>query len=137
MKVLLTYIGPENAIKVDFPIIPDYDSRILLSDADYKKMVKIVYDQFKQVSMDLGATKKEKEMAVRMYIENATVQHIDIVWDEEDQAYLPMVSMSQPMPDDIDDIDEDFDNDFNSFDDIDEKPHHKAHTHGKKKKLFN
>lgn len=138
MKVLLTYIGPENAIKVDFPMIPDYDSRILLSDADYKKMVKIVYDQFKQVSLDLGATKKEKEMAVRMYIENATVQYVDIVWDEEDQAYLPLISMSHPINEDLeDDMEEEFDDDFNDFDDIDEKPHHKAHTHGKKKKLFN
>ena len=139
MKVLLTYIGSENAIKVDFPIIPDYDSRILLSSADYKKMVKIVLDQFKQVSLDIGATKKEKEMAVRMYIENATVQFVDIVWDEEDQAYLPLISMSHPINENLDeDTDEDFDDDFNDFDDdIDEKPHHKAHTHGKKKKLFN
>ncbi|MBO4876013.1 MAG: hypothetical protein J5542_11975 [Bacteroidales bacterium] len=139
MKVLLTYINPENAIKVDFPIIPDYDSRVLLSPSDYKKMVKIVLDQFKQVSLDLGATKKENEIAVRMYIENATVQHIDIVWDEYEQAYLPLVSMSHPINDDFDDdMEEEFDDDFNDFDDnIEEKPHHKAHTHGKKKKLFN
>ncbi|MBO7572531.1 MAG: hypothetical protein J6T48_10325 [Bacteroidales bacterium] len=132
MKVLLTYIGPDDAIKVDFPIIPQYDSRVLLSTYDYKKVVKIVYDQFKKVSLDLGATKKEKEMAVRMYIENATVQYIDIVWDEEDQAYLPLISMSQPMNDFEDMEDDDF-----MDDDIEETPHHKNHPHGKKKNLFN
>ena len=133
MKVLLTYIGPENTIKVDFPIIPDYDSRIILSSADYKKMVKIVYDQFKQISLDLGATKKEKEMAVTMYIENATVQHIDIVWDEEEQAYLPLISMLQPM----NDFDEDLDDDDFIDDDIDETAQQKNHPHGKKRNLFN
>lgn len=133
MKVLLTYIGPDDAIKVDFPIIPQYDSRVLLSTYDYKKVVKIVYDQFKKVSLDLGATKKEKEMAVRMYIENATVQYIDIVWDEEDQAYLPLISMSQPM----NDFDEDMEDDDFMDDDIEETPHHKNHPHGKKKNLFN
>lgn len=133
MKVLLTYIGPDDAIKVDFPIIPQYDSRVLLSTYDYKKVVKIVYDQFKKVSLDLGATKKEKEMAVRMYIENATVQYIDIVWDEEDQAYLPLISMSQPM----NDFDDDMEDDDFMDDDIEETPHHKNHPHGKKKNLFN
>ncbi len=133
MKVLLTYIGPENAIKVDFPIVPDYDSRIILSSADYKKMVKIVYDQFKQISLDLGATKKEKEMAVTMYIENATVQHIDIVWDEEEQAYLPLISMLQPM----NDFDEDLEDDDFMDDDIDETTQQKNHPHGKKRNLFN
>ena len=133
MKVLLTYIGPENAIKVDFPIIPDYDSRVMLSSADYKKMVKIVYEQFKQVSLDLGASKKEKEMAVRMYIENATVQHVDIVWDEEDQCYLPMISMSQQ----IKDFDDDMEDDDFMDDEIEDTPQQKDHPHGKKRNLFN
>ena len=76
---------------------------------------------------------KEKEMAVRMYIENATVQYIDIVWDEEDQAYLPLISMSQPM----NDFDDDMEDDDFMDDDIEETPHHKNHPHGKKKNLFN
>ncbi|MBR5984721.1 MAG: hypothetical protein IK025_13500 [Bacteroidales bacterium] len=134
MKVLLTYIGPDDAIKVDFPIIPQYDSRVLLSSYDYKKVVKIVYDQFKKVSLDLGASKKEKEMAVRMYIENATVQYIDIVWDEEDQAYLPLISMSHPMDENFDD---DMDNDDFMDEDFDETSHNKNHSHGKKRNLFN
>ena len=133
MKVLLTYTGPENTIKVDFPIIPDYDSRIMLSSADYKKMVKIVYDQFKEFSLDIGATKKEKEMAVQMYIENATVQHIDIVWNEEEQAYLPLILMSQPM----NDIEEDLEDEDFMDDDLDETPQQKNHPHGKKRNLFN
>ena len=136
MKVLLTYIGPESAIKVDFPIIPDYDSKILLSESDYQKVFKTLIDQFRFV--EIHATRQEREMAVKLYIENALVLNVDIVWDEEDQAYLPLISMSHPINEDFDDdMEEEFDDDFNDFDDIDEKPHHKPHTHGKKKKLFN
>ena len=79
------------------------------------------------------SSRQMKEMAAQMYIENATVQHIDIVWDEEDQAYLPLISMSQPM----NDFDDDMEDDDFMDDDIEETPHHKNHPHGKKKNLFN
>ena len=35
------------------------------------------------------------------------------------------------------DDDDDFMDEETDFEDIDEKPHHKGHTHGKKKNLFN
>ncbi|MBO7132753.1 MAG: hypothetical protein J6W06_01150 [Bacteroidales bacterium] len=138
MKVLLTILGPDEAIKVDFPIMPEFDSKIYLSDSDYNKLHHTLKNQPPPLGMKIP--KKEMSMAADIMLENSTVQYIDIAWDEEEHAYLPLIGLSLSedfFDDDNYDDDDDFMDEDTDFEDIDEKPQHKGHTHGKKKNLFN
>lgn len=129
MKVLLTYLTEEQTIKIDLPFLPHYDSRIYLSDSDFKKVEKLLIDVQNKI-LKIKSSPTEKEMTAGMIIENSTVQYIDIAWDEEENAYLPLIFMSQYLDNDIDDFDDE-DTDY------EEKPQNKKHQHGKKKNLFN
>lgn len=135
MKVLLTILNRESAIKVDFPIIPDYNSIIYLSPEDYKKLETTLMDmKIPNKELHTKITKKEKDMVASIMLENSTVQAIDIAWDEEEKAYLPLVCLSISddfFGDDIDDIDEDDIQECNE-----EEPKHRKPSHGKKKDLF-
>lgn len=142
MKVLLTILEREDAIKVDFPILPQYDSKIYLSPDDYKKLEKTLNSmEFTQKELHAKITKKEKEMAATLMLENSTVQAIDIAWDEDEKAYLPLVCISLGddfFGDNFNDMD--FDNDIdedNNHENIEDESRHKKQNRGKKKNLFN
>lgn len=95
MKVLLTILEREDAIKVDLPILPEYNSKIYLSPGDYDKLLKSMKDMPIPHQDDmLKISKKDKEAAAILMLENSTVQVIDIAWDEEENAYLPLVCLS-------------------------------------------
>lgn len=136
MKVLLTILDRDDAIKVDFPIVPQFDSKIYLSPSDYKKLQKTLNDmEFNTQELSAKITKKEKEMATELMLDNSTVQAIDIAWDEEENAYLPLVSLSLGsnfIDENFGDID--IDDDIQAI--IEEEPKHKKQTKGKKRNLF-
>jgi hypothetical protein len=133
MKVLLTILGRNEAIKLDFPIIPDYDSKIYLSASDYQKLHESLKEQ--HTPFGIKVQKNELSKAADIMLENSTVQYIDIAWDDEEQAYLPLIGLSLGEDFFDDDFDDKFMDENSDFDE--EKSHHKCHPQGKKRNLFN